>query len=71
MIKVASFENEANEQEQRSIQDKQTMFVGADNNDLTMLTKSWDTLESFPLTNQEHTRGELSIRSRDTRGWGS
>jgi hypothetical protein len=47
------------------------MFVGADNNDLTMLTKSWDTLESFPLTNQEHTRGELSIRSRDTRGWGS
>jgi hypothetical protein len=33
MIKVASFENEASEHEERSVEEKQTMFVGADNNE--------------------------------------
>ncbi|CAK9876055.1 unnamed protein product [Sphagnum jensenii] len=53
MIEVASFENEASEQEQRSVEEKQTMFVGADSNDLAVLIESRDTSESFPFTNQE------------------
>ncbi|CAM6026229.1 unnamed protein product [Sphagnum balticum] len=53
MIEVASFENEASEQEQRSVEEKQTIFVGADSNDLAVLTESRDTSESFPFTNQE------------------
>jgi len=53
MIEVASFENEASEQEQRSVEEKQTMFVGADSNDLAVLTESRDTSESFPFTNRE------------------
>jgi cephalosporin hydroxylase len=53
MTEVASFENEASEQEQRSVEEKQTMFVGADSNDLAVLTESRDTSESFPFTNQE------------------
>ncbi len=44
MIKVASFENEACEQEKRFVEEKQTMFVGVDSSDLAMLTKSQDTL---------------------------
>ncbi|CAK9226635.1 unnamed protein product [Sphagnum troendelagicum] len=53
MIEVASFKNEASEQEQRSVEEKQTMFVGADSNDLAVLIESRDTSESFPFTNQE------------------
>ncbi len=53
MMEVASFENEASEQEQRSVEEKQTMFVGADSDDLAVLTESRDTSESFPFTNQE------------------
>jgi cephalosporin hydroxylase len=53
MTEVASFENEASEQEQRSVEEKQTMFVGADSNDLAVLTEGRDTSESFPFTNQE------------------
>jgi hypothetical protein len=52
-IEVASFENEASEEEQRSVEEKQTMFVGADSNDSAVLTESRDTSESFPFTNQE------------------
>jgi hypothetical protein len=53
VIEVGGFENEASEQEQRSVEEKQTMFVGADSNDLAVLIESRDTSESFPFTNQE------------------
>ncbi len=49
MIEVTSFENEASEQEQRFVKEKQTMFVGAESNDLDVLTNSQNTLESFAL----------------------
>jgi hypothetical protein len=53
VIEVGGFENEAIQQEQRSVEEKQTMFVAADNNDSAVLTESEDTSEALPVTNQE------------------
>ncbi len=53
VIEVGGFENEAIQQEQRSVEEKQTMFVAADNNDSVVLTESQDTSKALPVTNQE------------------
>jgi hypothetical protein len=53
MIEVGGFENEAIQQEQRSVEDKHTIFVTTDNNDLMLLTESQDTLEALLVTNQK------------------
>ncbi len=52
-IEVGGFENEASEQEQRSIEDKQAMFGAADSNDSIVLTEGQDTSEALLVTNQE------------------
>lgn len=53
MIEVKGFENEVIQQEQRSIEEKLTMFVTTDNNDLVLLTKNQNTLKALQVTNQE------------------
>jgi molybdopterin biosynthesis enzyme MoaB len=53
MIKVKGFEKEVIQQEQRSIEEKLTMFITTNNNDLVLLTKNQNTLEALPMTNQD------------------
>ncbi len=53
VIEVGGFENEAIQQEQKSIEEKQTMFIAADSNDSAVLTESQDTSKALPVTNQE------------------
>jgi hypothetical protein len=52
-IEVGGFENEASEQEQRSIEEKRAMFGAADSNDSAVLTEGQDTSEALLVTNQE------------------
>jgi hypothetical protein len=53
MLEDARAESEVIEQEQRSLEEKQSKVFAADHNDSALLTVSLDNSEAFPMNNQE------------------
>jgi hypothetical protein len=53
MLEDARAESEVIEQEQRSLEEKQSKVFAADHNDSALLTVSLDNSKAFPMNNQE------------------
>jgi hypothetical protein len=53
MLEDARAESEVIEQEQRSLEEKQSKVFATDHNDSALLTVSLDNSEAFPMNNQE------------------
>jgi hypothetical protein len=63
MLENARAESEVIEQEQRSLEEKQSKVFAADHNDSALLTVSLDNSEAFPMNNQEKQHGKAESKA--------
>ncbi|KAH9548335.1 hypothetical protein CY35_11G083200 [Sphagnum magellanicum] len=63
MLENARAESEVIEQEQRSLEEKQSKVFAADHNDSALLTVSLDNSEAFPMNNQEKQDGRAESKA--------